>query len=50
MRLVGNYYIYISVDGARLAVTWVATQVFLFYCVIFILYRGQAKYLHSTAG
>lgn len=50
MGLVGNYYIYVLVDGARLAVTWVATQVFLSYCVIFILYQGQAKYLHSTAG
>lgn len=49
MRLAGNYYIYVLVDGARLAVTWVATQVFLSYCVIFILYQGQAKYLHSTA-
>lgn len=50
MRLVCNYYIYVLVDGARLAVTWVAAQVFLLYCVIFILYRGQAKYLHSSAG
>ena len=50
MRLVGNYYIYVRVDGARQAITWVATQVFLSYCVIFILYQGQAKYLHSTAG
>lgn len=49
MGLVGNYYIYVLVDGARLAVTWVAAQVFLSYCVIFILYQGQAKYLHSTA-
>lgn len=48
MRLVSNYYIYIPVGGAGLAVTWVAAQVFLLYCVIFILYQGQAKYLHST--
>lgn len=50
MRLVGNYYIYVPVDGARLAITWVATQVFLSHYVIFIIYQGQTKYLHSTAG
>lgn len=50
MSLVCNYYIYVLVDGARLAITWVATQVFLSYCVILTLYKGQVKYLHSTAG
>lgn len=45
-----NYCIYSPLNGARLAVTCVALRVFLSYCVIFILYKVQDKYLHSSTG